>query len=1122
MKCPSCGHEAPDESKFCNECGNKMQLICFECKTDNPAGSKFCIECGTKLTSSKSPDLTPLDEKIDKIQRYLPAGLTQKILSQKDRIEGEKKQVTVMFCDLVGFTSMSEKLDAEETYSIMDQVLEILIHKVNDFGGTVNKMLGDGIMALFGAPIALEDGPQRAIRSAIAIHKEITKFSEKIRKEKEYLPPLKMRIGINSGPVVVGTVGNTLRVEFTAMGDTVNLASRMETLADPGTTFVTEETFKLTEVFFRFEAMGEKQVKGKENLIEVYRVVANSTRSTRFDVSAERGLTTLVGRERELEILLDGFEMTKSGRGQAFSLVAEAGTGKSRLLYEFRKAVANEDVTILEGKCLSYARNVTYLPIIEILKANFQIEDDDSDIVIQEKVINGLQAIKADESSTLPYLLDLLSIKNSGTEQLNITPELKKDRIAESLQRIVIKGAELRPLIMIIEDLHWIDNPTEYLLKELLEIIPGSKVLLLFSYRPECVHTWGGKSYHNQVNLNRLSNRESLSMLYHLLDSRDVDSDLEDLVLSKTEGIPFYLEEFVKSLKDLNIIEKKDKYRLVKDMHDLAIPSSIQDVIMARVDALPEDAREILQVGSVIEREFSYPLVQQVTDLDEKDLLSQFSALKDSELIYERGIYPDITYIFKHALTREVILDSIITKQKKDLHQKIGIAIEALFSEKIEEHCESLVEHFINSDDYNKALDYSKMAVRKAWQSYSYHEIITFQRNIVFCFEQLPQTKDTEEKIIRSRAILGGFYAEINYATESKEAVEPVLKLAGQEGYEKYLSQILTLMAWYYMLVEADTQLSTEYLEKARQKAEEVDDDPSKHAAYMAYGWLFWMAADFDKAIDGWKKSSECELGKSIDRVLHQKSGLSHIYFYLGKIDLCFALNSEIKRLSVEGGIVDSTSTGKTVMYSSQGLSSFGKGDFKTAERFFLAESDFTYKHHYYVWYIYANLLLGDTYFELNNYRESENRFNTVVQTSKQRNTLPQWRDVAIIGMARAKVMSGKTDVDLEMLQEISAKEDKNFCTGLKARYVGEILLNIDDQSVPEAELWIKKAISADTEMGMRFLLAQDYALYAEFYQKQNNRPQAREQMTKAIDIMKECGADGWVERYEKELAELS
>jgi class 3 adenylate cyclase len=439
MKCPKCQFENQETRKFCSECGAKLLLLCPKCGSENLPKDKFCGECGHDLTLPSKPipkDLS-FDEKIAKIQKYLPDGLTEKILSQRERIEGERKQVTVMFCDMEGYTGLTEKLGPEEAYSLMEKVYEILIQKVHEYEGTVNELTGDGIMALFGAPIALEDAPQRAIRSALAIHREINRFSEQLKTVKR-IPPIKMRIGIHTGPVVVGTLGNDLRVEFKAVGDTVNLASRMEGLAEPGTTYVTEDTFKLTEGYFRFESLGPKVVKGKAEPVKVYQVIAPSTRRTRFDVSAERGLTPFVGRERELELLLDGVERAKSGKGQAFSIVSEAGCGKSRLLYEFRKAIVNENVTFLEGKCLSYGRGVAYHPVIDILKSNFNIQEGEGDQEIREKVKRGLKIMKVDEPSTLPYLLELLSVKESGIDQISMSPEAKKDRIIESIKRIVL------------------------------------------------------------------------------------------------------------------------------------------------------------------------------------------------------------------------------------------------------------------------------------------------------------------------------------------------------------------------------------------------------------------------------------------------------------------------------------------------------------------------------------------------------------------------------------------------------------------------------------------------------------------------------------------------------------
>ncbi len=846
MKCPKCQFEIPEGLTFCGRCGAKLEKICPECNFLNPFDYSYCGKCGHDLTipSKPIPQELSFDEKLAKIQRYLPKDLTQKILAQKDKIEGERKQVTVMFCDMEGFTDLTEKIGPEEAYGIMDQIYELLIHKVHDYEGTVNEMTGDGIMALFGAPIALEDAPQRAIRSAMAIHREMGIFSDKIRQEKEGIPPLKMRIGIHTGPVVVGTLGNDLRVEFKAVGDTVNLASRVESLALPGATYVTEETFRLAEGLFRFEALGQKEVKGKKEPVTIYRVIAPSTRRTRFDVSAERGLTPFVGRERELELMLDGFQRAKTGRGQAFSVMAEAGVGKSRLLYEFRKAITNEDVTFLEGRCLSYGKGVAYHPVIDILKASFDIQESDGDPEIRQKVKLNLKAIGADEATTLPYLLELLSVKESGLDKISLSPEAKKARMMEAIKRIPLKASEIRPLILAYEDLHWIDKSSEDHLKHLLESIPGARVLMIFTYRPEFVHTWGGKSFHSQITLNRLSNRESLMMISHLLGTEEIDRPLEELILEKTEGVPFFIEEFIRSLRDLKMIERRDnKYYLAKDTQDVIIPATIHDVIMARVDSLPEGAKGVLQTGSVVGREFSHDLIRRVTGLLEQELWTHLAVLKDSELLYERGIYPDSTYIFKHALTQDTTYQSLLKSTRQKYHRKIAEVLEKDFPEMVETQPELLAHHYTEAGVNEQAAGYWHQAGKRATQRYASVEAMNYLTKELEVLMTLPDSLERSRQELDAQIVLGPVFMSVKGITslDSQRAYARARDLCQQLGETSQLFPVLYGL-WRFHMVRAEFKATRELAEQLFSLAQRKKDTALLLESQRVLGaTMFWL-----------------------------------------------------------------------------------------------------------------------------------------------------------------------------------------------------------------------------------------------------------------------------------------
>jgi len=1127
MKCPNCQFENREGARFCKECGNKLELSCPSCGHLHQPGSKFCDECGQSLSIPSEPSLKDLsfDEKIDKIQRYLPKGLTEKILSQRNKIEGERKQVTVMFCDMEGFTTLVEKLGPEEAYSIMDQVYEILIHKVHDYEGTVNEMTGDGIMALFGAPIALEDAPQRAIRSAIAIHREMFKFSHTMKQEREGMPSLKMRVGIHTGPVVVGTLGNDLRVEFKAVGDTVNLASRIEGIADPGTTYVTEDTFKLTEGLFRFEALGDFKVKGKDEAVKTYRVIAPSTRRTRFDVSTERGLTPLVGRERELELLLDGFERSRAGRGQAFSIMAEAGVGKSRLLYEFRKAIGNEDVTFLEGKCLSYSRGVAYHPVIDILKSNFDIHEGDGDLEIKEKVKKGLTILGADEASTLPYFLELLSVKDSGIDKIPMSPEAKKDRIMEAVKRITLKGSEIRPLILAYEDLHWMDKSSEDVLKYVLESIPGARVLMIFTYRPEFVHTWGGKSFHSQITLNRLSNRESLIMISHLLGTENIDSDLEELILEKTEGVPFFIEEFIRSLKDMKIIEREDgKYSLAKGIESLTIPSTIQDVIMAKVDSLPDGAKEVLQTGSVIEREFSYEIIKRLMAFPEQELLSHLSILKDSELLYERGIFPQSVYVFKHALTREVAYNSLLLKVRKKIHEKIVIAVEDLYPESLGEYYELFAYHSLQGEDWQRAYRYNREAGLKTFSLSAYEEAQKYFEAALEALHNLPRARKwIEKEIDLSFNIRAALFPQARHEEWMKRMHDAEL-LAKQIDDDARLSNVFNYLSSFHW-IRGECLKAIEVGQKGLDLARRAGDFSCQVVTIFHLGFYFHTIGDFPKQIELHQEIRKIVTGEAV----FQRHGMASVpsaaargCLALGMAELGdFKLIERIGQEAVE--IAEQVRNAFTLVavYDFLGMAYLRLGKVKIALQLLEKSHQTCLNSRVRSLYSYTAGSLGYAYLLLN----EPSRALTILEEGAREENLEAaafWISHPLTVLADAYRANGEKELASETatraLDVASSREERT----LEAWAILVMAkVNADMGRLEQAMDWYQRGLNQAAELSMLPLTAHCHMGLGQLYLKREHSEEARLEIEAAIDLYRSMGMSYWLPQAKSTFAKI-
>jgi tetratricopeptide (TPR) repeat protein len=674
-------------------------------------------------------------------------------------------------------------------------------------------------------------------------------------------------------------------------------------------------------------------------------------------------------------------------------------------------------------------------------------------------------------------------------------------------------------VVIAIEDLHWIDKSSEEYLRDLLDSISGASVFLIFTYRPEFVPTWGGRSYHSQVNLNRLSNRESLSMLHHLLGTQNIEKNLEELILEKTEGVPFFIEELIKSLRDLKIIEKKEnKYHLAKGIQDVSIPSTIQDVIMARIDSLPENAKEILQTGSVIEREFSYDLIKRVKGVSHDELLSNMSILKESELVYERGIYPESRYIFKHALTREVVYDSILTNRKKSLHDEIGKAIEELYKSNIDEYYGILTEHFILGENYEKGAKYSRLASKKSEKTASINDAVAFNKKRISCLERLPDTKNAQKEIVDARTALGLYYIQLNYPIEAKEAVDPIIDMAINSNHQRRLSQIYTIIGHYELEVEEDFPKALNYFEKALNIAQEVRDNLSLFFANYCLGLALFWSCEFEKAYHYFEKALEIDVAtNTLYGISAMKTFLSWVNLHQGNVHIGHQTSEEALRMAEESGDIYS----KSIAYVNHGFSYICRGLPEQAEVYLLKGKDLCENINFFIWSTFVHVYLGDRYFQIREYEKSKYFFEKAIRYLKQAKFGPSRINACRIGLIRAKVMSKEKDFDLKSLSEYVQENKVKELEGQIQRYMGEILLNIDDRHLSEAGDWIKKAIKADTNSGMMWHAGRNYALYAEVCIRKGEESKAKENLNKAIEIMKNCGADGWVEKYEKELAVL-
>jgi class 3 adenylate cyclase/tetratricopeptide (TPR) repeat protein len=660
-----------------------------------------------------------------------------------------------MFVDVVDSTPLGEALDPEQIHSLMDRAIQLILAEVHRYEGTVNQFTGDGVMALFGAPVALEDAPRRAVLAGLAIQRALDPLHRQVLADHGL--EFRMRIGIHTGPVVVGRIGDDLRMDYTAVGDTTNLADRIQRISRPGAVLISEATHRLASGFFDTADLGEMQVKGKAEPVRAFEVLRERAVSGRIEALGESGLTPLVGRERELGALLAAFDAADQGRGQVAFVVGEAGIGKSRLLHELRRQLKDRPPFWMQGQCNEWQRNAPFHAISDSLRRRMGIEDRDDDARALERLDEAQREMGLDLAWTLPYVRQLLSLPVGDDAVSEMDAITRRSETVRALQARFLRIAERQTLVMVIEDLHWIDPASEEFVGLLADSIPTARALIVLTHRPGYHHPFGDRSFHTRVSVQALSEGETAAMTGALLEDSSLPPELRRLITRTAEGNPFFIEEVTKSLVEEGTLRvQRGRVELATDISKVSVPDSIQDVLMARIDRLEEEPKRAIQVASVIGREFAFRLLERISEAGER-VQGVVDDLRGLELIQETARHPELAFMFKHALTHGVAYESVLVQRRRTLHQIVGAAIEELYRDRLAEHYERLAEHFTQAEDWERAFLYRDLSAQKAADAYANQLAIEHAREALHLAERLgssvaPRDRQRLEELIGEAA----------------------------------------------------------------------------------------------------------------------------------------------------------------------------------------------------------------------------------------------------------------------------------------------------------------------------------------------------------------------------------
>jgi class 3 adenylate cyclase/tetratricopeptide (TPR) repeat protein len=1103
--------------------------------------ARFCQECGGALASAAGPVVATDRSSSAAPGSYTPRHLAEKILAARVALEGERKQITVLFADLVGSTELIQGLDTEQAQRLLDGAVQRMMDAVHRYEGTVSHLQGDGLMALFGAPIGHEDHAVRACYAAPAMQDAVRRYADHTRMA--HGVAVECRVGLHSGEVVVRLISDDLHMDYTAMGSTVHLASRMEQLARAGTSLLTLTTVGLTQGLVTARSLGPALVKGVAEPVETFELLGAAPVRRRFQAATARGLTRFVGRDVEVAMLQRAADRARAGHGQLVALVGEPGIGKSRLIHELGHASATDAWLVLESGAVSYGRTTAWLPVIDLLKAYCRIEARDDPAIVHEKLVNTLLGLDDALRPTLPAVLTLLDVPVDPSDSVEATawqaldPPQRRRQTLDAVKRVLLRESQQQPLLLVVEDLHWIDGETQALLDSFVESLPGARVLLLVNYWPEYEHSWANKSYYTQLQLERLPLESAEALLHTLIGDQPGLRQLGRLLLSRTEGNPFFLEESVRALVESGaLVGEPGAYRLARDLPSIEVPATVQAILAARIDRLPPEEKRLLQTASVVGKDVPYALLRAIADppstsvhasagpVDaDEQTRTGLAHLQAAEFLYETSIVPELEYTFTHALTHEVAYGSLLQDRRRAFHARIVAASEALYPDRLDEHVERLAHHALRGELWKQAVAYCRQAGARAMARSAYTEATPFFEQALEALGHLPEHPDRLLLAIDLRFDLRTASFELGEHRRAHDLARHAGVLAETAGDQGRLGRALTYQA-HHERVTAAHRRAVEIGERAIVIGGELGDLGLMVAAADVAGASSFEMGLYQRAINRFSSSlallaadlPQELLGQHIAPAVHSRAMLAYSLAWQGDF------REAIQRVEEGFEIAETMQHPHTLLMSYEGLGlvSALKGD---VARSITALEQARAIQDRWGFGGGAPAFIGYAYTLAGRIDEAVPSLELSLESAAREGFLPctsLWTGWLAEANLRAGRLAEAREMAIRAVDLARAHQERGF-EGEALYRLGEVVLQIEPFDPARAEGHFRDALAIAEELGMRPLQAHCHLGLGKLHRKMGRLPEARPALDVAVDLYLSMEMAHWVPEAEAVLADI-